>query len=367
MIKDLIGGENCYIFEGEDNKEVRHGTIRFFENAPNDDWKKFDDVRTKELEEKIFNACTFNEADETGTSENRWKRFQAIFDKYYMKIKFHEPIFKKQFQHVVDINVEDNIQYMEYNMHVGDQIYRKDQSKLDVDEHMAVLLACEKEAKEKHPDSWFGSRLIHEHLRFFDQAFIRKHIEISYYLQNKYPEHCVAFDLVGEEDTGKSALYYAKDMLEFSSKARSENKNFKLRLHGGETDWQTENLTDLVLLDSPRIGHGYSLFRFPVLMDIIKSKNTCLEISPISNQVLGLVRDLRNHPVAEYLCRGVPLVLSNDDPAIFGTGGASYDWYSVTMACELNLLQLRKFAENSIRHAFLSSSERDALFALWLK
>ena len=57
-------------------------------------------------------------------------------------------------------------------------------------------------------------------------------------------------------------------------------------------------------------GHGYSIVKHPRLKLIAKEKNIALEICPISNQILGLVSDLRNHPAASLIKESQPLVIS---------------------------------------------------------
>ena len=39
---------------------------------------------------------------------------------------------------------------------------------------------------------------------------------------------------------------------------------------------------------------------------------------PSSNLCLGAVPDLRSHPVADFLRRGLAVHLATDDPAVFG-------------------------------------------------
>ena len=63
-------------------------------------------------------------------------------------------------------------------------------------------------------------------------------------------------------------------------------------------------------MNTKRIGHGYSLYKHPVLWEAFKKKDIAIEISPISNQVLHLVQDLRNHPASFYISENVPIVVS---------------------------------------------------------
>lgn len=127
-------------------------------------------------------------------------------------------------------------------------------------------------------------------------------------LQKKYPNFVVGFDLVGQEDLGKTLNSYVGKLKEIS-------QNGRFFFHAGETNFfNTDadvNLIDAILMNTKRIGHGYSLYKHPVLWAAFKEKDIAIEISPISNQVLHLVQDLRNHPAAFYISENVPIVVSN--------------------------------------------------------
>jgi len=66
----------------------------------------------------------------------------------------------------------------------------------------------------------------------------------------------------------------------------------KYYFHAGETDRSNlkgtavdGNLYDALLLNTTRIGHGYALYKHPLLMQRVKAEDVGVEVCPISNQV----------------------------------------------------------------------------------
>lgn len=142
--------------------------------------------------------------------------------------------------------------------------------------------------------------------------------------------------------------------------------------HAGETNWygcsSDINLFDAILLNTTRIGHGYAILKHPVLAQIVKKEKIAIEISPISNQVLKLVDDIRNHPATILIADNYPVVITCDDPSLWGAKGLSYDWYLAFMGLaskDADLRLLKQFALNSIVYSGMEMFEKYVAMEKW--
>ena len=139
-------------------------------------------------------------------------------------------------------------------------------------------------------------------------------------------------------------------------------------MHVGETiKGNNYNILDSFLLGVKRIGHATNLYKLGSLCKIIKEKGIILEINPISNQTLRLVRDLRIHPCIAYHNNGVKICISNDDPTLYNTKGVCYDWFVAAVTMEFNLLDFKCFAINSIEGSQISEEIKNIYKSSFLK
>jgi len=177
----------------------------------------------------------------------------------------------------------------------------------------------------------------------------------------------VGFDLVGQEELGRPLIDFVEPLLKMP-----EHINFYF--HAGETNWFgspiDENLVDAILMGTKRIGHGFALTKHPMMMRLAKLLDIAIEVCPVSNQVLQLGVDYRNHPAALLLADNVPIVISSDDPSFWRCAPLSHDFYFAFLGIapmKADLRFLKSLAVNSIRYSALVGEERQAGYRKWLK
>lgn len=160
------------------------------------------------------------------------------------------------------------------------QITNDKGAKINSDDVVELLLKIVDDFKKDHP-LFLGVKIILAIARNSDQSSLESKMQRFVELQKKYPNFLVGFDLVGQEDLGKTLNSYVGKLKEIS-------QNGRFFFHAGETNWfNTEadvNLIDAILMNTKRIGHGYSLYKHPVLWAAFKEKDIAIEVSPVSNQ-----------------------------------------------------------------------------------
>nr|XP_003828345.2 adenosine deaminase 2 isoform X1 [Pan paniscus] len=296
-----------------------------------------------------------------------WSKFETIFFTISGLIHY-APVFRDYVFRSMQEFYEDNVLYMEIRARLL-PVYELSGEHHDEEWSVKTYQEVAQKFVETHPE-FIGIKIIYSDHRSKDVAVIAESIRTAMGLRTKFPTVVAGFDLVGHEDTGHS-LHDYKEALMIPAKVGVKLPYF---FHAGETDWQgtsiDRNILDALMLNASRIGHGFALSKHPAVRTYSWEKDIPIEVCPISNQVLKLVSDLRNHPVATLMATGHPMVISSDDPAMFGAKGLSYDFYEVFMGIggmKADLRTLKQLAMNSIKYSTLLESEKNTFMEIWKK
>jgi len=147
----------------------------------------------------------------------------------------------------------------------------------------------------------------------------------------------------------------------------ARNAGLHILCHAGETGG-AEAVRDAVeILGAERIGHGIAIMHDPALAESIARRRVVLENCLASNLSTGALAKqigksnvtFADHPLAEFMKRGIPVALSTDDPAMFHTDLLTE--YSRAQSLGLSQTQLLQLAEQSFHAAFLPAIEKRRL------
>ena len=89
--------------------------------------------------------------------------------------------------------------------------------------------------------------------------------------------------------------------------------------HAGESAGAESVRGALETLGADRIRHGVRAIEDSGLVAELAGRGTVLDVCPISNLRLGIVRSLEEHPLPQLVAAGIRCSISTDDPAIFDT------------------------------------------------
>jgi adenosine deaminase CECR1 len=294
-----------------------------------------------------------------------WRKFTSCFG-ILASLQHYEPIFRKFIRNMLQGLLADGVGWVDIRSVFVVPFTRAGEEKPDED-YVNMLQALQEEIdafkKSEEGARFWGARLIWTTIRSFDTKTIANDMLECIAMKQEFPDLIAGYDLVGQEDLGRSLAELTPELFWFKKQCAQAGVDLPFFFHAGETlgdgDSVDENLFDAVLLGTRRIGHGFSAYKHPLLIDMIKDKKILIESCPVSNEVLRLTGSIASHPLPALLARGVSCSLCNDDPTVLGHGltGMSHDFWQALQGWEnLGLGGLASLAENSVRWAAFEDS-----------
>jgi adenosine deaminase CECR1 len=345
LVTEATSRPDCYIYVGAAMTPPR-GTLRLAEQSPGDGWHLVSELRAQAadataFDDAIHRSLTLGEEDLSAA--DIWEEFAAIFRRA-SGLLANRSVHSAYWRHVLDGLIDENVQYLESRTPpIDDEIVR--------------------EIRKRDPS--FDIKFIPAAGRSSGRERVAQGLNYVVEQRVNDPERVKGFDLVEEEDRTNTNLFYIEQLLAARREAERRGVTLPFYLHSGESNWaENENLYDAILLGVSRIGHGIALIKHPLLMEIVKARGIAIEVCPISNQILGYVSDLRNHPAVHYINAGMPVILSPDDPGIM-RHSLSHDFYAAFMAWGLDLRSLKQLAMNSLIYSAMNPGEKQRALAVW--
>lgn len=367
IVDDAIQRDNCYVYWEQDSDIYVKGQLQFFK--PEEVPTGFQSVKqlavsNPSFRQELHDLLTFGEWT-IPDSLKIWKAFEPMFQRRLGYINY-EPVFEDFFYAAFDSLLANNVQHLEMRSIINPNLYdlEHEPGYYTRDSMVDAFRRAQTRIQRKAPQ--FSLKLIYTGLRFLPRPIICADLVAAFRTKAANPDLVVGYDLVGEEDGGFPTLYHLDCWDNMDSLEQVYGVDMPLFLHDGESNWHDNtNLYDAVLMRTKRIGHGINLFRFPLLEQRVLEQNICIEISPISNQVLRYTPDLRVHPGLGYLSKGIPITLNSDDPSVFGYEGLGYDFWVAYMAWGLDLRDLKQISMNGIIYSALTDDEKKIAMEHW--
>lgn len=327
-------------------------------------WTLLSEIRALSYDVKAFDAhlrrffTLYTEEEKIMNADINltWTRFREV-SRAIKALIAYRPLREKFIYRALKNFYNDNVMYIEIRTGLHN-LYELD-GKVHSKMHLAVLYQrVVANFRKIYPD-FIGVKLILTEKRDVKTKKIQEALAFARKLKEEWPNFFAGFDLVGQEDLGKPLKKIMPVLLE----AKADLNFF---FHGGETNWigtsSDENLFYAFALGSKRLGHAFALIKHPSLLALAHENDIAVEANVISNVVLSLVRDVRNHPLATYLALGYPVVLSSDDPGAWDAEPLSHDFYVTFMGVaskRANLRLLKQLALNSLNYSSLSRLEKN--------
>jgi adenosine deaminase CECR1 len=380
----LALNEDVYVYwdpdAGEGESKYLHGQLYLFSTKPaNAKFLNYNDIAEMDSLpfEESKRLLTFID-DRIDGIEYIWDGFNDYFRRVGSILKVRQ-VYKEYYRKAFKYQYINGNDYIEIRAGVGDLVDNNDAELAGtvqpaeryssaVPEAIQELLNAYKEVKGEYKD--LKVKVIISPSRGLDKsdvADILKHVPdwTAACKDDDGSDFIIGFDLVSEEDTKHKTDDYAEMIIDTLS---SLGKDVNFYFHDGESNWADNcNVHSAYALGTKRVGHGLNIYNFPGLINKIREDKICLEVCPISNQMLRYIKDLRIHPITEYMARGIQCVICSDDPQIFETVGTYYDLWEVYHGSLIDLRDIKALIKNSYKFSGMTENEKNNKLGQWQK
>jgi aminodeoxyfutalosine deaminase len=230
---------------------------------------------------------------------------------------------------LLDRLAAQNVRYAEIILAAGVVLWKG--------QEFAPIFEAVREAAEESP---VEVRWIFDAVRQFGPE---QGMQIARWAAERVDRGVVALGIGGSEERGPAEWFT-------ETYAFARSAGLRLLAHAGESTGP-ESVWAALQLGAERIGHGIAAVRDAALMRHLREHDIPLEICITSNLVTGVVKRIEEHPVRRIYDAGVPIVISTDDPAMFGCTLVG-EYRLAAQAFGFSQAELSGIAENGFRYRF---------------
>ena len=163
-----------------------------------------------------------------------------------------------------------------------------------------------------------------------------------------------AIDLLGNE-IDFPAAWFAPIFQPIASQAQ-----MGITIHAGESSGARCVRDAVELLGATRIGHGVRSEEDPTVLDLLRRRQTTLEMCPTSNVQTQATPDYTTHPLPRYLRAGIYVTINTDNPAVSQVDLA-HEYAVATTIMGLTRQELRQTLHHAVDAAFTSPHTKERL------
>ncbi|KAL1626864.1 hypothetical protein SLS56_006592 [Neofusicoccum ribis] len=356
-----------------------------FRNTENNPWMKWVNFQRRfqdpdgvlDAEKWVSKKMILSEEEVYGTSQTVngiWARFNQA-TRCFKGLLNYESNYRWYIKEAMENMVANKVMYAELRPMLMDKTIPSDDGRrqIDLEGQMAIIEEVIREYQNELDKEGelsklpWGIKIIYCTPRSIPKAKMQSELEDCIKLKIKFPNLICGFDLVGAEDRPNPIGFYRDELLSFVETCKKLDIKIPFMFHAGETlldtggtkEPQKSNLYESVLLNAKRVGHGFALPKHPKLIQKFKDQDICIELCPVSNELLHLCRNVKEHPYPEILAAGIPCTVNADNPALF-RADMNHEFYQVMVGTPIMSVHgWRQLAEWSIKYSCIDEEQQE--------
>lgn len=316
-----------------------------------------------------------------------WARFNQA-TRCFKGLLNYRAVYEWYIGQAIDRLIDEKIMYAELRPMLMDKSIPTDDGKdqFTIAQQLRLIAQCVRDKQDqlrrKHGNTDkfpFSPRIIYCTPRSIPIEKMRSEMRHCLELKQEFPDLICGFDLVGAEDRPNHIGFYAKELKAFQETCLESGQEIPFLFHAGETLLDTggssnpknSNLYDAVALKSKRIGHGFALMKHPELVERFRRTDNqlgiCIELCPISNELLHLCRNIKEHPYPELLAAGIPCCVNSDNPSLF-SNSMCHEFYQIMVGCPtMSIFSWKQLALWSLEYSCLKDEEKEECKRIFLE